>query len=242
MIGIGTLINTGAVIVGGLAGMIFKKGLPVRFREILLSAVGLAVLFIGAAGALGGMFTVKDGLIVTGGTYMSIASLALGSLLGELINLDKHAVTFGEWLKKKAKSESDNKFTAGFVNTSLTICIGAMAVVGSVTDGLTGDYSVLLTKAILDFIIVAVFASSYGKGCIFSAIPIFVMQGSMTLLAKLISPVLTDAAVANISLVGSMLVFCVGINLMFDKKIKVANMLPALIIAAAFSFLPWQLG
>ncbi len=240
MIGTGTLINTGFVILGGIIGMLFKKGLPSRFRDILLTATGLAVVFIGVGGTLSEMLKVTDGKIVSAGTYMMIISLVLGSVVGELINLDKHAVTFGDWLKRKTKSEGDNSFTAGFVNTSLVICVGAMAVVGSVTDGLTGDYSVLLTKGILDFIIVIVFASTYGKGCVFSAIPVFAIQGSITLLAKIISPLLTDGAVGNISFVGSVLVFCVGINLMFDKKIKVANMLPSLIFAAACSFLNIQ--
>lgn len=241
MIGIGTLINTAAVIAGGLIGMLFKKGLPNRFRDILLTATGLSVVFIGVGGALSQMLSVENGKLVSTGTYMMIISLVLGSVLGELINLDKHTVTFGDWLKRKTKSEGDNSFTVGFVNTSLVICVGAMAVVGSVTDGLTGDYSVLLTKGILDFIIVIVFASAYGKGCVFSAIPIFAIQGSITLLAKIISPLLTEQSIANISFVGSVLVFCVGINLMFDKKIKVANMLPSLVIAAACSFLPFKL-
>ena len=240
MFGLGTLINTAAVILGGIVGIFFKKGLPVRFREILLTANSLAVLFIGVAGAMSKMLTFSDGGLVSGGSYVLIASLVLGSVIGELINLDKHIVTFGGWLKRKSKSEKDSDFIKGFVNTSLTVCVGAMAVVGAVEDGLTGDYSILLTKAILDFTIVLVFASTYGKGCAFSAIPIFVLQGSITVLAKIISPVLTDAAVSNISFVGSVLIFCVGVNLMFDKKIKVANMLPSLIIAAACSFIGLQ--
>ncbi len=240
MTGLGTIINCAAIIVGGLLGMLFKKGLTVRFQETVMSAVGLAVLFIGAGGSLVKIFSYSDGKFSATGTYMMIASLVLGSLVGELINLDKHAVTFGNFLKRKFKSEKDKGFTDGFVVSSLTVCVGAMAVVGSIADGLTGDYLILATKAILDCIIVLILASSYGKGCIFSAIPVFVLQGSITLLSRLISPVLTDAAVSNISLVGSMLIFCVGINLMFDKKIKVANMLPSLIFAAAYSFLPFE--
>lgn len=236
MVGIGTLINTGCVIGGGILGMFLGKFLTQRFQDIVKTAVGLSVLFIGAGGAIAGMLKATDTGFTTQGTYMVIGSLCLGSLAGELINLDKYTEKFGNFLKRKFKSEKDPLFTEGFVNTSLTVCVGAMAVVGSVADGMTGDFSILLTKGILDFIIVFVFAATYGKGCVFSCIPIFAIQGSITLAAKLVKTLFTDAAIANISLVGSMLIFCVGVNLMFDKKIRVANMLPSLVVAVVWAF------
>ena len=144
-------------------------------------------------------------------------------------------------LKKKTKSGGDGSFVEGFVTASLTVCIGAMAIVGAIEDGLTGDYSILLTKAILDLIIIMVMTCSLGKGCIFSAIPVFVLQGSVTALAVLIKPLMTEAALGNLSLVGNVLIFCVGVNLIWGKKVRVANLLPAILFAAAAAFLPFSL-
>ncbi|MCB6608893.1 DUF554 domain-containing protein [[Clostridium] symbiosum] len=239
MPGLGTIINCAGVIGGGILGMMIKKGLSERFQNILIQAVGLCVIFLGISGTLTQMLTVDGGVIVSGGTMMIIFSLALGALLGELLNIEKHTEEFGEWIKVKTGSGSDGSFVDGFVTTSLTICIGAMAVVGAIQDGITGDISMLCAKAVLDAIIVFVMASSMGKGCIFSVIPLGLFQGGITLLSRVIEPLLTPQAVSNMSMVGSMLIFCVGVNLMFQRKIKVANMLPALVFAVACAFLPF---
>ena len=122
------------------------------------------------------------------------------------------------WLKEKTKSDGDNAFVDAFVTASLTVCIGAMAVVGSIRDGIYGDYSILTAKAVLDMIIVAILTASMGKGCIFSAIPVGMFQGAMTLLAKVIEPFLTDEGLADMSLTGSVLIFCVGVNLIWGKR------------------------
>ena len=129
----------------------------------------------------------------------------------------------------------------GFVTASLTVSIGAMAVVGSIEDGLFGDYSILATKAVLDLIIVLVMTCSLGKGCAFSAIPVACFQGAMTLLSRLIRPVMTQAALGNLSLVGSILIFCVGFNLVWGKRVRVANLLPAILFAVAFAFMPFEI-
>ena len=239
MPGLGTVINCAGVIGGGIFGMMIKKGLSERFQNILIQAVGLCVIFLGISGTLTEMLSVDGGVIVSGGTMMIIFSLALGALFGEFLNIEKHTEDFGEWIKIKTGSGSDGSFVDGFVTTSLTICIGAMAVVGAIQDGITGDISMLCAKAVLDAIIVFVMASSMGKGCIFSVIPLGLFQGGITLLSRVIEPLLTPQAVSNMSMVGSMLIFCVGVNLMFQKKIKVANMLPALIFAVACAFLPF---
>lgn len=239
MPGLGTVINCAGVIGGGILGMIIKKGLSERFQNILMQAVGLCVIFLGISGTLTEMLSLDGDTIVSGGTMMIIFSLALGALLGEFLNIEKHTEEFGEWIKIKTGSGSDSSFVDGFVTTSLTICIGAMAVVGAIQDGITGDISMLCAKAVLDAIIVFVMASSMGKGCIFSVIPLGLFQGGITLLSRVIEPLLTPQAVSNMSMVGSMLIFCVGVNLMFQKKIKVANMLPALILAVAGAFLPF---
>ena len=162
----------------------------------------------------------------------------LGTIIGELIGIEKGFEHFGEWLKKKTGNSGDSYFVTAFVTASLTVSIGAMAIVGAIQDGLTNDYSTLAIKSALDFIIVAVMTSSMGKGAAFSAIPVFVFEGGITLLARFLSPIMTETSVLYLSLIGSVLIFCVGINLVWGKKIRVANLLPAILIAVVAAFLP----
>lgn len=230
MFGLGTIINTVAVIVGGLIGLLFKKGIKERFEKTLMAACGVSTIFIGVTGALQGMFTVNDGKIETQGTMLLIFSFVIGGLIGEFINIEKRMDVLGEKLKKIFHAEKDNKFVDGFVNTSLIICIGAMAIVGSIQDGLTGDYSMLTAKAILDLVIVVIMTSTYGLGAICSAIPIFVYQGAITLLGHFAGNVISEELISYLSYIGSALIFCVGINITFGKKIRVGNLLPALIV------------
>lgn len=237
MIGLGTIINTAAIILGGLAGGVFGKRLTERYQDTLMKACGLCVVFLGIAGALEKLFVITDGKISSTGTMMMIASFAIGALIGEWLNIEHHMNRFGEWLKVKSGNSKDKIFVDAFVTASLTVCVGAMAIVGSIQDGILGDYNTLLMKAILDFVIICVMTASMGKGCAFSAIPVAIFQGSITLLARGIEPIMTEAALNNLSLVGSMLIFCVGINLIWDKKFKVANMLPAIVIAVAWAFI-----
>lgn len=234
MAGLGTLANVLAIVLGGLIGVLFGKKIPERFKETIQTGNAVAVLFIGIGGTLAHMLKAEGETFSTTGTMMMIFSMAIGSVLGELFDIDRRMKQFGEWLKRKTGNAKDARFVDGFVTASLTVCIGAMAIVGSIQDGIAGDHSTLFAKAILDMIIVMVFATTKGKGCIFSAIPVGILQGSVTLLARLISPYITDHAMENLSYVGSILIFCVGINLFFDKKIKVANMLPALVVAAVW--------
>ena len=241
MIGLGTIINCAAIIVGGVFGLLFGKLLKERVQETLQKANGICVLFIGIAGAMEGMLRLSGSTLSSGRSMLIIASLALGALVGELINIEHWVERFGEWLKIKTGNAKDKDFVNGFVTASLTVCIGAMAVVGSIKDGIEGDISILTTKAILDLIIVMVMTCSLGKGCIFSAIPVAVFQGTITVLARLIKPLMTEAASANLSLIGSVLIFCVGVNLVWGKKIKVANLLPSLVFAVAISFIPIEL-
>ena len=236
MIGLGTIYNTAAIILGGIAGGLFGKRLTERYQDTLMKACGLCVIFLGIAGALEKMFTVQNGNIVSGGTMMMIASFAIGSLGGEWINIEHHMNRFGEWLKVKSGNSKDKIFVDAFVTASLTVCVGAMAIVGSIQDGILGDYNTLLMKAILDFVIICVMTASMGKGCAFSAIPVALFQGSITLLARGIEPIMTEPALNNLSLVGSMLIFCVGVNLVWEKKFKVANMLPAIVVAVIWAF------
>ena len=237
MVGWGTGINVAAIIAGGVAGLTFGRRITKRCRETLLKAVGAAVLFIGIGGALQQMLHIENGTIVSAGTMMMIFSLALGALLGEWIDIDRRMERFGQWLRHRSGNESDTRFVDGFVLASLTVCIGAMAVVGSIEDGLHGDYSILAAKAVLDLIIVMTMTAALGKGCIFSAIPVGIFQGGMTLLAGLLSPLITDAAMSNLSYAGNILIFLVGVNLIWGPKVRVANLLPALLVAFGWAFL-----
>ncbi len=241
MAGLGTIINSAAIIVGGVFGLLFGKILNERIQDSLQKASGICVLFIGIAGAMEGMLKLSGSSLSAGRSMLIVASLALGALAGEILNIEHGFERFGEWLKVKTGNAKDKSFVEGFVTASLTVCIGAMAVVGSIKDGISGDYSILATKAILDFIIIMVMTCSLGKGCIFSAIPVAVFQGLITALARLIKPLMTDGALANLSLIGSILIFCVGVNLVWDKRIKVANLLPSLVFAVAIAFLPFDL-
>jgi putative membrane protein len=236
MHGLGTIVNVAAIVVGGLAGLLGGRRIPEQLQKTLMSAMGVSVLFVGVSGTLSQMLRAGGGALTVQGTMM-ILSLAVGAVLGELLDLEDRMERFGAWLKVKTKSESDGGFIGAFVTASLTVCIGAMAIVGSIQDGILGDHATLFAKAVLDLVIIMVMTASMGKGCIFSAIPVGILQGSVTLLARLLQPVFTDAALSNLSLVGSVLVFCVGLNLVWGKKIRVANLLPSLLIAVIWAFL-----
>lgn len=237
MYGLGTIINTGAIVAGGLAGILFGRFLKENVQDTLSKCCGVSTLMIGIAGALEKMLTLENGAISSGGSMLLVLCLTVGGVIGELLNLEGAFEAFGRWLKEKTGNAKDKGFVNAFVTASLTVCIGAMAIVGSIQDGLTGDYSVLATKAVLDFIIIMVMSCSLGPGAAFSAIPVAILQGSVTALAGLVRPVMTEAALNNLSLVGSVLIFCVGINLLCGKKIRVANLLPAIVLAVAAAFL-----
>ncbi len=238
MIGLGTIINVVSIVIGGIAGMFVGRLMNERLRDTLLKACGVSVIFIAVAGVMEGMLSVEGTAIVSGRSMLVVACIVLGAFVGELINIEGAFERFGEWLKVKTGNAKDGGFVNGFVTASLTVCIGAMAVVGSIQDGIFGDYSTLATKAVLDLIIVMVMTCSMGKGCIFSAIPVGIFQGSVTALARLVKPIMTDAALVNLSLIGSVLIFCVGLNIVWGKKVKVANFLPAIVFAVAAAFLP----
>ena len=240
MIGLGTIINVVAIVAGGLTGHFTGKLFREEQQESLTKACGISVLFIAISGAMQGMLQIDGGRLVSGKSMLVVLCLAIGTVFGELLGIENGFERFGEWLKEKTGNSGDKQFVNAFVTASLTVCIGAMAIVGAIQDGIMGDYSTLAVKSVLDFIIIAVMTSSLGKGSAFSAIPILIFEGSITLLARLIAPFMTDPAVAYLSLVGSVLIFCVGVNLVWGKKIRVANMLPAVLLAVLAAYLPWS--
>lgn len=237
MYGQGTIINTAAIVAGGAGGALFGRFLKENVQDTLTKCCGVSTLFIAVTGALEQMLSVENGAIVSHGAMLVIGCLTIGAVIGELLNLEGAFERFGEWLKQKTGNAKDKRFVDAFVTASLTVCIGAMAIVGSIEDGITGDYSILATKSVLDFIIIMVMSCSMGRGAVFSAIPVAILQGSITALAGLLRPVMTAAALANLSMVGSVLIFCVGVNLVWGKKVRVANLLPAIVIAVIAAFL-----
>lgn len=230
MIGTGTLANVAAILVGGAIGLLLKGGLKERFQRTIMQALGLATIFVGISGALQGLLVMEDGKLKTTGTMIMIISLVVGGFFGEAINVEEKLEGMGKHLKGLVNVKGDNRFVEGFVTTSLVVCVGAMAVVGSLEDGLTGDASMLYIKALLDGVIVLIFASTLGSGALFAALPLGIYQGGITLLAKLIAPFFSVGLIGSLSMIGSILIFGVGVNLAFDKKLKVGNMLPALLV------------
>ena len=235
MIGLGTIINTAAIVAGGLLGLFGGSLIKDNIREGIMKAVGVGVVFVGISGSLAKMLVVTDGKLDTYGSMMMIVALAAGALIGEIIDIEGMFERLGTWLKEKTGSQNDTGFVNDFMVASLTVCIGAMAIVGAIQDGLLGDYTTLALKGILDFLIIMIMTASMGKGCIFSAVPVFLLQGSVTLLARAIAPIMTEMAITNLSLVGNMLIFCVGVNILKPGSFKVANMLPAVLVAVLWT-------
>lgn len=239
MIGLGTLGNIALILIGSTIGMIIKGGLKQRFQETIMSGLGLAVMFIGISGALEGLLIISDGKIVSRNIMLMIVSLAIGGFIGEAINIEARLDRIGEWLKKKLKinKEKDECFVEGFVNSSLLFCVGAMALIGSLRDGLSADSSMLLAKGVIDGVTAIFFASTLGIGVFFSVIPVGIYQGIITLAARYVEPLLNERLIGNLSFVGSILIFAIGINMIFDKKIKTGNLLPAILVPIVYEII-----
>lgn len=230
----GTLINSLLILVGGAIGLIFKKAVSKEMEFSIHKATGVAVLIIGICGALSAMLkTNAAGKISSSGELILVVSLALGTFVGELLKLEDRLNKGCKWIESKCKMSN---FSTGFITSTMIYCIGAMAIVGAINDGLLGDSSTLVTKGIIDGITSVVLAASLGYGVLFSAIPIFIYQGGMTLLAGLLDNVLAGELLDNICMVGYALVMCIGINFLTndEKKIKTVNMLPALLVPVAY--------
>ncbi|MBQ3133269.1 MAG: DUF554 domain-containing protein [Clostridia bacterium] len=239
--GAGTLINAVLVLAGGVVGLCIKKGLKPSMQETLMKALGVSTLFIGISGALTGLLTIEGGKLDTTGTMLMILSMVIGTIIGELLRIEDRMNTMAEKVKSMVKvKDEDNRFVEGLVNATLIMCVGAMAIMGALQDGLANDPSVLIAKGILDCIISMIFASTLGVGVLFSVVPLFLYQGAITLLARVIEPLLSAQLTLELTYIGSVLIFVVGYNLIFaDRKIKVGNMLPALLIPVIWEVLQW---
>ena len=220
--GIGTVINFLAILVGGIIGLFGGKFFKEKMRETLKISCAITVIFIGLAGTLSKMFQIQsDGTIKTDGEILLIVSLIFGGILGEIIDIDKRFENFGTWLKNKSGNDGDTKFVDAFVTASLTVCIGAMAIIGAINDRIFHDPTILIAKSALDGIIILIMTASLGKGSIFSCISVGIFQGAITFFAGFIEPFMTEIALKNLSRVGNVLIFCVGLNLMFENKLNI---------------------
>lgn len=218
---IGTLINCIAIIAGASVGLLLRRGMNESISKTVMQGVGLSVILIGVTGA-----------IQTTNTLLVILSMVIGGVLGAWINIDDKMNQLGAWAQKKLTRDDDenNTFAKGFVTASLVYCVGAMAVVGALDSGIRGDHSTLIAKAALDGITAIVFSSSLGIGVMLSAVPVLIYQGAIALLGTAVAPLLSDAVITEMSAVGGLLIMAIGINMLLEKDIKVANLLPAILI------------
>jgi len=218
---IGTLINCAAIIAGSLVGLLLRRGMKDSISKTVMQGVGMSVILIGVTGA-----------IETQNTLLVILSMVIGGVLGAWIDIDSRMNRLGAWAQRKLTKGDDanNTFAKGFVTASLVYCVGAMAVVGALDSGIRGDHSTLIAKAALDGITAIIFTSSLGIGVILSAVPVLIYQGSIALLGTAVAPLLSDVVVTEMSAVGGLLIMGIGINMLLDSEIKVANLLPAILI------------
>lgn len=219
---IGTLVNTGTVIAGSLIGLFLGNILPQRLQDTVMKGLGLCTLFIGITGLMGG----ENALI-------TVLSMAIGAIIGELLDLDGRLNRFADKLEKRFKRDgAKTSLAEGFVTASLVFCVGAMTIMGALNDGLTGDHTMLFTKATLDFISSIIFASSLGLGVLLAAVAVLVIEGGIACLAGVVAPLLQyDAAIIpEMTVVGSLLIVGLGLNLLGITKLKVMNYLPAIFL------------
>jgi len=224
---VGTIINATAIILCGFIGLLFKKGLPKRLSDTITQGLGLGIVIIGINMAL-----------ETQNILIMLVSLLFGAILGEVINIEKQLQRLGDSLASKMK-KSDNNVSLGFVSASLLFCTGSMAIMGAIENGLTGTYGILLSKSLLDGIFAMIFASTMGIGVLFSAIPVFLYQGSISLLAGSIKAFLSPEMIVEMNAVGGILILAIGINLLKIKTIKVGNLLPSVIMPV---IILWAMG
>ncbi|NLO84039.1 MAG: DUF554 domain-containing protein [Clostridiales bacterium] len=218
---IGTLINCIAIIVGSGLGLLLRKGMNQDISKTVMQGIGLSVILIGVMGA-----------IQTQNTLLVILSMVIGGVAGSLINIKKRMDQLGEYAQRKLTrgGDSESTFAKGFVTASLVFCVGAMAVVGALDSGIRGDHSTLIAKSALDAVAALVFSSTLGIGVMLSAVPVLIYQGAIALLGNAIAPLLSEIVITEMSAVGGLLIMAIGINMLLEKDINVANLLPAILV------------
>jgi hypothetical protein len=214
---LGSIINAILIIIGSVIGILLRKGLPDRLKTTLMQGMSLAVILIGFQMAIK-----SEELLVV------IFSLGVGALIGELINIEDKLQKLGKWIQKRFSKNSKDDFARAFVTSSLVYCVGAMAIMGALQSGLEGNHSTLIAKGMIDGITSIVFTSTLGIGVMFSALPVFVYQGGITLLAGWLNQFLSPYIIVEMSAVGGLLIAAIGFNILQVAKIRVGNLLPAI--------------
>ena len=229
MAGLGTVINAAAIILGAFIGLLLKKAIPERMKKSIVQALSLATVAIGLIGVVTAACTVKNGAVESRYSLLMVISIAAGTFIGALCDIEARLYRLGEIMQKKFASGS-SMFAEGFVTASLVFCIGSMAILGSLRDGIYHDPTILITKGMIDGVMSVIFASTLGVGVVFSAATVVLYQGIITACASLLAPLLTEAVIAQLSLVGSILIIGIGLNLLYEPKLKLANMLPSVFV------------
>lgn len=236
MPGAGTLMDMSGIVAGGMTAIVFGKLFSENLKTMMMTVCGISLFVIGITGIMQGMLTVENGAVSVSGSVTLLLSLALGTMIGELAGIEDTIDRFGKKLERMIKPGEGESIAEGFVKASLVVAIGALAVMGPIKEGLYGDHSLLIAKSVFDFVMIMILTIPYGKGCLLASVPVGIIQGSITAAACQAKAFLTDAALSSLTTTGSVLILCLGINLIWDKKIRVANMLPAIMIGLLLAY------
>ena len=238
MPGVGTLIDMSGIVAGGVTALVFGRLFSEQMKNMMMTVCGISVFVIGITGIMQGMLTVTDGAVSVNGSIPLLISLVAGTVIGEVLGIERRIGSLGNFVQRLVSVDENCNLSEGFIKASMVVGVGAMAVMGPITEGLYGDHSMLIAKALFDFVIIMVLTVPYGKGCLFASIPVGILQGSLTMLACQAKELLTDAALSSLTTTGSVMILCLGINLIWNKEIRVANMLPMVVIGVALSYVP----
>lgn len=230
----GTLINCAAVAAGGAIGLLFRKGIKESYTDSIYKSLGIAVLVVGLNGVISNMIKSENGVLSSSGELLLVVFIVIGTFIGELLRLDARFSSFCNKVERKLKKGG---FASGFINGTLLFCVGAMAIVGSIQDGLTGDSSILVVKSALDFTAAIIFGATLGFGVIFSFIPLFLYQGGITLLAGQLDSILQGEVMNQVCYVGYAIIMAIGFNFLLEKKFKTLNMLPAIVLPVVYHYI-----
>ncbi|MFI3169968.1 MAG: DUF554 domain-containing protein [Faecalibacterium sp.] len=234
---LGTIVNAVAILIGGAIGLLLKGGIKEKYQNTVMIALSLSVIYVGASGAISGLME-EDAEAL-----LFIISLVIGSVVGEWLDIEARLKALGDWIEVKLNGKQGDKasnVSIGFVTASLIFCVGSMAILGSIDSGISGNHTTLYIKSMLDGTMSIVLASTVGVGVLFSAVSVFVYQGSITLFAQVLQPFITADMIRELSIVGGVLISCIGINMLKIKAIKVGNMLPAILIPVLYYLPPVQ--
>lgn len=221
----GTLVNAGAIIIGTSIGLLLQRGMPERYKTTVMQGIGLSVALVGIQ-----MAQKTENILIV------IGSLAIGAVIGEWLDLDKRLINLGSWLETKCNA-GEGKISRGFVTGSLIYCIGAMAIVGSIQEGMTGKTDILYAKAMLDGISAIIFASTLGLGVALSAVSVFIYQGLITVLASYVGRFITTGVILELMATGGLLIVGIALSMLEIKQIKIANLLPGIFVSLVLALI-----